>query len=191
MESKYRTTAQIALLQSVIDWLAKGAPHVQLVNGDVLKGFDYSQWIGADAKRDDTTGACGTTGCIAGATIQFVNPVDVYHNAIEGTQLRRNGETYMTIDYAEEARDLLGLTNYEMRMLFYPFDLDWDTVAAYYGYDDVELTYNGDYGEDEPLTMLRHATPEHIAAVLQRFQDTGDIDWFILQGLEPGDEVPS
>ena len=189
-----RTIEQRANMQQVIDWLAKGAPHTVLKDGSTLKGFNYTSYIriadeDAAAGVDATTGQCGTVGCIAGAAVQFDEPVILDASGYPPTLFFTD----------EKALDLLGLSIYEGKLLFYPFELTEGNIrhihASYdLGYWGAEL----DIGFDEdvleqvdrdgdglddvyPLAQLEFAEPRQIARVLQHFQDTGVIDWYILQ----------
>lgn len=144
-----RTEVQINRLQRVINWLMAGAPHTPLTPTVTLTGFHYGTWFLPET--DENTGHCGTTGCIAGAAILFHDPHDP---SMEGFP-------------RVKARNLLGLTDYEAQMLFYPFDLENDDVP-----EDVQ-----NWDVEEPLDWTKHLAPEKIAVVLQHFQDTGNIDW--------------
>jgi hypothetical protein len=179
-----RTIEQLANMQRVIDWLAKGVPHTALKDGGTLTGFDYSNYIEPDGYADRNTGQCGTVGCIAGAAVQFDSPVPVF-----------DGNVDIEFSVQDKARALLGLSYEESGLLFYPFNLEefelqdmaasisWSTRNRYMvplelGFDDMV-----DYHDDvcTPLAELEFASPQQIARVLQHFQDTGVIDWYILQ----------
>ena len=186
-----RTIEQHANMQRVINWLAKGAPHTELKDGSTLKGFDYTSYIAAAndyATPAATTGQCGTVGCIAGAAVQFDEPVYLDSD--------RFPEVGFSIE--EKARGLLGLSRAEGELLFYPFELEKRNLRHIYSsYDlgywgaeldigfDEEVQERGDHGEDSayvyPLGQLEFAEPRQIARVLQHFQNTGVIDWYILQ----------
>ena len=187
-----RTPEQRGNMQRVIDWLAKGAPHTVLKDGSTLKGFNYTSYIrvadeDAAAGVDATTGQCGTVGCIAGAAVQFDEPVTLCS--------RRLPQVGFSIE--ERARDLLGLSVAEGELLFYPFeltegniahiyasyDLGYSTEELYIGFDEAVLGRVGRYDgvDGYPLAELEFAEPQQIARVLQHFQDTGVIDWYILQ----------
>lgn len=181
-----RTIEQRANMQRVINWLADGAPHTTLKDGSVLEGFDYTQYIAAADYKESgdgsTTGQCGTVGCIAGAAVQFDSPITI----------PSEGDAYKYWDLEQQAQGLLGLCVEEGELLFYPFDLsvyDIRRMHEEYGlgysadYLDISFSENvEDLAEDDfPLEQLRCAEPEQIARVLQLFQDTGVIDWHILE----------
>jgi hypothetical protein len=200
-----RTIEQRRNMQQVIDWLAKGAPHTVLKDGSMLDGFNYSNYIEAsgDTVSDDTdstTGQCGTVGCIAGAAVQFDSPVPV-----------SDGMPVLDFSVEYKAQKILGLSYKEAQLLFYPFSLDYTELTEIYyvgglalsvaynrtlelGFDDtvddeysrtLELGFD-DMVDDEysymPLAELEYAEPRQIARVLQLFQDTGVINWYILEG---------
>lgn len=182
-----RTIEQRANMQRVINWLADGAPHTVLKDGSVLEGFDYTQYIAvADDKASDdgyTTGQCGTVGCIAGTAVQFDSPVTI-----------TDGRVNLDYDFSvhDRARRLLGLSEGEGDLLFVPFDLEWYDIVRTYKhrglvrspeYLDIGFSeaVEDDAEDDSPLEQLRYAEPEQIARVLQLFQDTGVIDWYILE----------
>jgi hypothetical protein len=179
-----RTAEQRLNMQQVIDWLARGAPHTSLKDGGTLTGFDYSSYIIPAGYADRNTGQCGTVGCIAGAAVQFDSPVPV-----------SDGNVNIEFSVQDKARALLGLSYEESGLLFYPFNLEefelqdmaasisWDArnrhmVPLELGFDDMV-----DYHDDvcTPLAELEFASPQQIARVLQHFQDTGVIDWRILE----------
>lgn len=166
--------ANFEKLIPVIEWLEAGAPHIQITDDVALTGFDYSQWLGTPG-IDDSTGACGTTGCIAGAVVQLDEPIKFK----QGGYSEAFRSTLASVD--DKARELLDLTNSETRLLFYPFDLD-DYQLEVAGHDDSELVLNGHGQEDDnPLAALRYATPQQIAVVLRHFVKTGRIEWHILE----------
>lgn len=119
----------MTLMQQVTNWLAAGAPHDEDHN---LAGFDYLNWI------EETK--CGTIACIAGAAVQFNDPLYYLRYLYEDS-------------IGKKAQELLGLTEEQATLLFYPFDK----------YDDLEFT--------------QHLPPQKIAKVLQHFIDTNEIDW--------------
>jgi len=183
-----RTIEQRANMQRVIDWLADGAPHTVLKDGSTLKGFNYTSYIAAANDYDtsyDTTGQCGTVGCIAGAAVQFDEPVILDINRVPKARF----------SIEDRARDLLGLSRAEGELLFYPFELDEGNIehiyAAYdlgYSIDELDIGFDEevqnldeDNGCMYPLGQLAFAEPRQIARVLQHFQDTGVIDWYTLQ----------
>jgi hypothetical protein len=179
-----RTAEQRLNMQQVIDWLAKGAPHTVLKDGSVLDGFNYSNYIEASGDNNSTTGQCGTVGCIAGAAVQFDSPVPV-----------SDGRPSVDFIIEDKARELLGLGHQEAELLFYPFNLDYRRLKVIYSVDGLSIggAYDrpleigcGDMLEDEDyrieaLAELEYAEPEQIARVLQLFQDTGVINWYILE----------
>jgi hypothetical protein len=61
-------TLNIPLLNTIIDWLAAGAPHTP-----AGFGFDLDKGIFRTFDEDASEG-CGTTCCIAGAAIAFSDP---------------------------------------------------------------------------------------------------------------------
>ncbi|MDG1314079.1 MAG: hypothetical protein P8P29_00970 [Flavobacteriaceae bacterium] len=184
-----RTIEQRANMQQVIDWLAKGAPHTVLKDGSSLDGFHYSNYIVPSDDIDATTGQCGTVSCIAGAAVQFDSPVPMFDGAL--------GIDFVVDDKAQR---LLGLSYREAQLLFYPFNLDLKELEDIYsvdgltlggrlctgplelGFDDMlEAYFCGVAVSEMPLAELEFAEPRQIARVLQHFQDTGVIDWYILQ----------
>ena len=94
---------------------------------------------------------------------------------------------------------MLGLSRAEGALLFYPFTLDREELGDIYtvnglsikdeyehplelGFDDMLEEYScGVAIGAMPLAELEFAEPQQIARVLQHFQDTGVIDWYILQ----------
>lgn len=169
-----RTQKQIDAMERVAAWLADGAPHVELKNGSVLEGFEYQSWV-RDVAEDNNTGACGTVACIAGAAVQFENPlIRVRQGDNPWTDMGRDGKV---VPVEKEARELLGLTEDEAEYLFYPFDLSGYDIEAMVG--DVPMLDDADDDDDwdTPLANLRHAKPEQIARVLRHFNETGTINW--------------
>jgi hypothetical protein len=146
-----RTQEQKDLLQKVIDWLKVGALEAQLNENTTLVGFNFTSWV-TISSRNSNTGWCGTTGCIAGAAVQFATP-DVTVDSIgdlssEGMQLYHlNGS-----GVKRYATELLGLADKESDILFLPF-------------------------EKPSLGWTAHLMPEEVAITLQHFQDTNEIDW--------------
>ena len=183
-----RTIEQRANMQRVIDWLAKGAPHTVLKDGSSLDGFHYSSYIEGSGDIDENTGQCGTVGCIAGAAVQFDSPVPM-----------SDGELDIDFVVDDKAQRLLGLSYREAQLLFYPFNLDLEELEDIctvnglsindeyehpleLGFDDMLEEYScGVAIGAMPLAELEFAEPQQIARVLQHFQDTGVIDWYILQ----------
>jgi hypothetical protein len=150
----------------------------------MLDGFNYSNYIEASLDNNSPTGQCGTVGCIAGAAVQFDSPVPV-----------SDGRPVLDFSVEGKAQRLLGLSFKEAELLFYPFNLDLGELAEIYSRGG--LTLSGAYTrvldlgfddmvEDEyggiPLAELEFAEPHDIARVLQLFQDTGVINWYILEG---------
>jgi hypothetical protein len=147
-----RTQEQKDLLQKVIDWLKAGAPETKLNENTTLKGFDFGQWTTTPYEDDNNNpGWCGSTGCIAGAAVQFAAPDIVITH--DGIQSKTQGfYDLMGPEIGTIAEQLLDLTPEDAFLLFSPFD-------------------------DYRLDWIRHLKPEKIAITLQHFQDTNEIDW--------------
>lgn len=164
-----RTPEQTARLTRCADWLAAGAPEVQLSEKRNLSGFFFMAWV----QRPDTDnrGVCGTTGCIAGALVQFEHPeaeiADAYNPGmtIDGNFLSNDSVG----DYAKR---LTGLTDQEAELLFTPFDMDRFDFHDW-GYDLPDDYDGGMY----PLGWTADLPPEKIALVLYHFIETDVIDW--------------
>lgn len=180
----------------VIEWLEKGAPHV--TRGDVnLMGFEYTSWLGAPfiteaaqtrvdpdngpllVREEVTTGHCGSTGCIAGALLQWHDPK---------TFLDTTAHSQVSNIVPVRAQDLLGLTDREAALLFWPFDLDGYALELLghskerISLPDVEVEW--EETAQHPLYALKFATPQQVARVLRHWVDTGIIDWHILEEEE-------
>lgn len=168
-----RTEEQKKRLDEVIAWLKDGAPHKVLADGSHLNGFAFETWINEDPNDEDNTGQCGTVACIAGAVVQFSEPVEM-KKITWYVEPVRNDEG---INVEKEAGDLLGLTEYQRELLFYPFDLDAEQLDTRLGYDPEPLSEVFEDHEYNPFWSARNATPQQVARVLQHFQDTGVIDW--------------
>lgn len=162
-----RTPEQRARLQTVIEWLAAGGPHTPINEHHNLTGFEFGTW----ASRN----SCGTTGCIAGALIQFEYASLGIH------QKNPDGHTIFQLDddrqlntrglfFGNEAAQLAGLSLIESELLFTPFDMENEDLPSHL--QDESLHYG-----DRTLDWTRDLAPEQIAVVLQHFQDTDDIDW--------------
>ena len=174
-----RTLKQIEAMERVAAWLADGAPHVELKNGSILEGFDFEAWV-RETVDDGNTGACGTVACIAGAAVQFENPLSRVGDALG--PLGREGAV---VCVEKEAREILGLSEEEAEYLFYPFDMSVYELEAM-GADVPQLGDVADADYDGPLESLRHAKPQQVARVLRHFNETGQIDWEL--GKEEHDE---
>tara|TARA_R110002020_G_scaffold176317_1_gene368518 strand:- start:1467 stop:1940 length:474 start_codon:yes stop_codon:yes gene_type:complete len=153
-------------MDRVIAWLAAGAQHHTFANGTDLTGFHFENWLG---HPEDNT--CGTTGCIAGAAVQF---------ATEGAHSIKVGTSYNIVtaeqefdNFGQYAADHLGLTDDEKKLLFYPFDLE-DFQLADMGYPYFKALRPPACGQ---LEWTRDLNPEQIATVLQHFNTTGEIVW--------------
>lgn len=172
-----RTQRQIAAMERVAAWLADGAPHTDLDNGDSLEGFNYETWV-SEAQQYNT-GSCGTVACIAGAAVQFDNPLRVIRRTMYSAVMGRDDKL---VDVEGEARELLGLTQTEAEMLFYPFDIPYCELEKHT--EDVSfLAMDEDADEvryDAPLGYLRAAAPEQIAKVLRHFNETRNINWALV-----------
>tara|TARA_R110002072_G_scaffold63430_2_gene157824 strand:+ start:961 stop:1473 length:513 start_codon:yes stop_codon:yes gene_type:complete len=166
-----RTPEQIAHLRTTADWLAEGAPHVQLSEDHVLAGFDFSAWI------KSAPNTCGTTGCIAGAIVQFAYPEVTPGKKVSIFALKMDLPEIEGVSKDDELRIpehaayLTGLSEDEMALLFYPFSL------AYY--DDGMPAEYADSEDHYPLGWTHALPPKAIAKVLYHFIETGKIDWEI------------
>jgi hypothetical protein len=168
-----RTQKQIAAMEQVAAWLADGAPHMTLANGSTLEGFDYETWVRPVPYDDGNTGACGTVACIAGAAVQFDNPLE----RLIDNPFGNFGRDAQHVDVDREAQEILGLTKDQAELLFYPFSLEeWQLEDMLGAVPAVDGAYD-DEGEYEPLACLRSAHPKRIARVLRHFNETGKIDW--------------
>ena len=166
-----RTQKQIDAMEKVAAWLADGAPHKTLANGTILEGFEYETWVRPTSYNDDNTGTCGTVACIAGAAVQFENPLERNPDPSDSIMGRNN----KSVDVDAEAQEILGLTDEQAHILFYPFSLEEYQVKYILGaVPDVD---GMDEDDDEPLYALRLASPRRIARVLRHFNATGEIDW--------------
>lgn len=104
-------------LSKVQQWLESGAPHMEVVDGEEnllpVTHFDMYETVG---RADD----CGTACCIAGAVIQFNEPMDVRHQAFS--------PNYYT-GVGEKAAGLLGISQTDADMMFVPQDVEWGTIT--------------------------------------------------------------
>lgn len=173
---------QKARLQRVTDWLAAGAPHVQLNENLSLDGFSYGEWV---KEIPNDSNACGTLACIAGALVEFEYAGDM---TVIYRKVFIKGELSGSI--SDLAGELTGLTYDQRGMLFFPFDLHLEDLCEGndFNEDDFEKADFSD-GGDPPLDWVRDLPPQQIATVLQHFIDTGKIEWLrvypsVVEGAE-------
>lgn len=152
------------LIHKIIEWLEAGAPHTEISPTNILEGFDFAAWI------SDTPGSdCGTTACIAGAAVQFATKDFEYDP--EEREYRRNGQMVSAYDTGDEAQALLGLTDEQKDLLFYPFELDNEDLKGTHHHDPAMSD------DHNPLDWTRCLEPKQVAVVLKHFANTGEIDW--------------
>ena len=180
----------------IIEWLEQGAPHVTR-GGVHLMGFDYSSWLGEPfitegaavavdpdnrallVNKEVTTGQCGSTGCIAGALLQWHDPK---------TFLDTTAHSTISNVVSTRAADMLDISHTEAALLFWPFDMD-EHQLEYAEHDEAVLELPGvevdeDCTLEHPLYALKFATPQQVARVLRHWVATGIIDWHILEEEE-------
>jgi hypothetical protein len=136
-----------AILEDVALWLEAGAPHV----GDVL-GFNLS--VGVKARYDHETNTCGTVCCIAGAIVQFNEPVLKREELKEWVDNIPWGETGNEYGYGtvfRRASRLAEISECQALELF------------------------------EPSMDRSEVLPEQAAKVVRHFMETGAVDWDIIK----------
>lgn len=132
----------IERLSEIATWLEAGAPHEE---GGMAFNMNYVYLTQEDAIRFersyDLPKDCGSVACIAGTAVAWYNP-------------------YYLTNYCEGfAADVLGLSEEEGDMLFYPWD-----------------HYDGDGQPD--------LSPKSVAKVIRNLIKTGEVDWHVADKKE-------
>lgn len=114
-------------LVRVAEWLEKGAPH-KTTNGATVFGFSMKEGVLA---YDKGAQGCGTICCIAGAVVQFTQPV-ITDNQILEQQIPPNGRHnpgYGSV--FANARGLCGMDFIDASKLFEPDNVEeWGSIEA-------------------------------------------------------------
>lgn len=103
-------------LGKVQQWLEAGAPHVEVFdNGEQLlpiTTFDMYETVGR-------SGDCGTACCIAGAVVQFSDPLDV----------RSTFSPQYYTGFGAKAAALLDISQDDADSMFVPSEVEWDSIT--------------------------------------------------------------
>ena len=117
------TTEQRKVLNTVIRWLAAGAPHTKT-------GFDFDMSRGIAKYGDTEPGDCGTSCCIAGAAVAFAEPRLFKDMLLDLRPDSDDWEEAAWPDISYRAREILGLNRHQAKAIFHMRTNDPHAAAA-------------------------------------------------------------